>query len=118
MDYLVIVRAARKARKVRAEEQATTHEHASECEISEKSEKSPEVQVEGAVPGFVPHPVLRGLRVYRGRVEPSTPPEAWGGTVPDDCGKPAICAKLGPCPGWGRNGACPFAPTMQTEATA
>jgi hypothetical protein len=118
MSYLDIVRAARKARKVRAEEEATTREHAPECEISEISEKSPDVQAEDAVPGFVPHPVLSGLRVYRGRVEPSTPPEAWDGAAPDDCGKPPFCAKLGPCPGWGRNGACPLAPTMQTEATA
>jgi hypothetical protein len=118
MNYLDIVRAARKARKGRGNEEASISVHIPECEISEISEKSPDVQADGALPGFVPHPVLSGLRVYRGSVEPSTPPEEWSGTAPDDCGKPAFCAKLGPCPGWGRNRACPLAPTMQTEATA
>ncbi len=118
MSYLDIVRAARKARKVRAEEEATTREHAPECEISEISEKSPDVQAEDAVPGFVPHPVLSGLRVYRGDVEATRSPDGWQGVAPADCGVPAACRTLGPCPGWGRNGACPLAPTMQTEATA
>jgi hypothetical protein len=118
MNYLDIVRAARKARKVRANEKVSTSVHVPECEKSEISEKSAEVQTEGALPRFVPHPVLSGHRVYRGSVEPSAPPEAWDGAAPDECGKPAFCAKLGPCPGWGRNRACPLAPTMQTEATA
>jgi hypothetical protein len=118
MSYLDIARAARKARKVRVNEGGTTRIHVPECEISEISEKSPEVQTDGVRPGFVPHPVLSGIRVYRGSVEASTPPAGWNGVVPTDCGKRGICAKLGPCPGSGSTGACPLAPTMRTEATA
>jgi hypothetical protein len=119
MTYLTIARAAfdetRKTRKVRTDE---GNESASGYEINEKNEKSPDVQAKGATTGFVPHPVLSSIRVYRGSVEASTPPAGWNGVVPTDCGKRAICAKLGPCPGWGSTGACPLAPAVQTEATA
>jgi hypothetical protein len=119
MTYLTIARAAfdetRKTRKVQANE---GNNSASGYEINEINEKSPDVHEEGALPGLVPHPVLSGLRVYRGDVEATRSPNGWQGVAPADCGVPAACRTLGTCPGWGRNGTCPLAPITQTEATA
>jgi hypothetical protein len=109
MNYLAIVRAARKARKVRASEEASASAHVPQCEKSEICEKSPEVQMEGAVPGWVPHPLLSGLRVYRGSVEASTPPAGWNGVIPADCGRAPFCTKLGPCPARRQSGSCALA---------
>jgi hypothetical protein len=50
------------------------------------------------VAAFGLDPTLRWAYVSKEPVEASVPPSGWDGAVPADCGKPAICAKLGACP--------------------
>jgi hypothetical protein len=88
----------------------------SEYERNEIDEKSPGPRMDTADLGLDPN--LRWVHVYQGPVRPSTTPEGWKGIAPTDCGKPAICAKLGACPGFEEHGLCPLAPAWEQEETA
>jgi hypothetical protein len=54
-------------------------------------------------------PALQWVHVYRGPVEETSPPADWDGTLPGDCGTPALCVRLGPCPGAQQTGVCSLA---------
>jgi hypothetical protein len=75
---------------------------------TDKTDKSPSVSFVSAATSrfwrfrgeWVPHPTVPGIRVYRGDVEASLPPDGWDGAadmLPADCLTPAICGKLGRC---------------------
>jgi hypothetical protein len=85
------------------------NECAPRYERNEFDERSPKPILRAEQSGWVPHPTLPGIRVYRGEVEASTAREGWDGVVPIDCGRPAMCAQLGACAGSVEHGARPLA---------
>jgi hypothetical protein len=89
------------------------------CEISERSERSPEPdqsrrgmreepratldvrrqrlsREEATALGLNPEVIW--MRVSRDAVEASKPPSTWDGRLPHACGWRSLCQSLGPCP--------------------
>ena len=83
-----------------------------ESEKSEKSEKTSEpghaalTADDGAEEPVV---TLTWHHVDRSPVAVSASPPGWDGTLPANCGWPALCHVLGPCPDMRTTNGCPFA---------
>ena len=115
-DYLSIIRQAVRASSDGEEEEGSHSEL--DCVKSVKSVKSlpepdgeavplaPGIMSAPAVPGV--DPALRWAHVYQGPVAASIPAADWDGVVPQDCGQPGLCEKLGPCANRGKTGVCPL----------
>ena len=82
----------------------TSAEDRTRYERNEIDEKSPASDAGTAALGL--DPSLHWVHVYTGPVEVSVPPDSWDGAVPPDCGVPAACRSLGPCPHVHEHGRC------------
>ena len=117
-DYLSIIRNAFRDGSDSDDDEEEGSHLDQECGKSEKSVISlPEAEGEPfpPVPGVTSAPAIPGVdptlkwaHVYQGPVAASVPPADWDGVVPEDCGQPALCEKLGPCANRGKTGLCPL----------
>lgn len=75
-------------------------------ERNELDERSPAAMSAHEAKSLGLDPALRWVRVYTGPVEATKPPDGWDGSLPDGCGWPNLCQKLGPCPRHLSGGPC------------
>jgi hypothetical protein len=92
-----------------------------ESEKSEKSEITPEPEHVALTADHgeeEPVVTLVWCHVDRGPVAASAPPPGWDGTLPANCGWPALCHVLGPCPSMRTRDNCPFAHSVSVSTLA